>query len=402
MLDEMEISTGTPRPATTAVHAGELAARPFGRPVAQPIFQTTVFAFDDLESLDTTIEQPGEGWFYYRYASPNRVAFEEALAKLENAEAAVAAGSGMGAIFAALTAVLKSGEHIVADSKIYGGSYSLFTEGLPRFGITTTFVDFSDLEQVRQAIRPETRVLYFETLTNPLLQVTDLEGVVKIAREHNLLTYVDATFSTPVICRPLEWGVDLVLHASTKYIGGHSDALGGIVAGRKELVAAIQKVSLIMGLSQGPFDAWLNVRSLKTLPLRMTAHSRNAQTVAEWLQKQPQVSRVYFPGLPEHPQAALARRLMPEGLFGGMLSFEIGGGRQAVNNFIKSLKNIPLVPSLADVTTTISHPASTSHRMLTPEQRVATGITDGLLRLSVGIEDVADIIEDLGQAFSKL
>lgn len=401
MLDEIEAQAAL-RPATKAVHAGEIADRTFGRPVTQPIYPTTVFSFKDLDELDTTVEQPGEGWYYYRYGSPNRLAFEQAMAQLENAEAALATGSGMGAIFAALSAVLRTGDHIVADSNIYGGSYSLFVEAFPRFGITTTLVDFADLEQVRQAIRPETRVLYFETLTNPLLQVTDLEAAVALAREHNLLTFVDATFSTPIVCRPLEWGADVVLHATTKYIGGHSDALGGIVAGSKELVAATTKMASTVGLAQSSFDAWLNVRSLKTLPLRMTAHSRNALAVARWLENHSKVKRVLYPGLASHAQHKVAQRLMPEGLYGGMLSFEVNGGRDFVNQFIRNLKQIPLVPSLADVMTTFSHPASTSHRMLTAEQRKSFGITEGLLRLSVGVEDVNDILEDLDQAFSKV
>jgi cystathionine gamma-synthase len=398
MLEEIEASATAPGATTTAVRAGELPARPLSRPVSQPIYQTTVHAFDSLEALDRAIENPDEGWFYYRYSSPNSVAFAQAMAALEKAEAATTAGSGMGAIFAALTVALKSGEHIVADAKIYGGSYALFVETLPRMGINTTFVDFGDLDAVRQAIRPETRVLFFETITNPTMQVSDLEAVVRLAKENNLLTYVDATFSTPIVCRPCEWGVDIVLHATTKYIGGHSDALGGIAAGRRDLIEATHRATLVMGLTQSPLDGWLNVRSLKTLPLRMTAHSRNAQTVAEWLQSQPRVTRVLYPGLVEHPQHNLARHLMPEGLYGGMLSFEIEGGREAVSRFIRQLQHIPLVPSLADVTTTISHPASTSHRMLTPEQRAAAGIGDGLLRLSTGIEDVADIIADLEQA----
>ncbi len=403
MLEEIEQGYPTKRhPATEATHAGEIAERRGSYPVAQPIYQTTVYGFKSLEDLEKVNEHPADGWFYYRYESPNSAAFDHAMAALEGAEAATTAGSGMGAIFAALSGALKAGDHIIADEKIYGGTFSLLVDQLPKFGIETTFVDVTDELAVRAARRPTSRILYFETITNPLLHVTDLEGLARLARDLELLSFVDATFSTPVICRPVEWGIDIVMHATTKYIGGHSDALGGIVAGRQELVAAAKLAGKLMGLTQSPFDAWLNVRSLKTLPVRMAAHSKNAQILAEWLEKQPAVRRVLYPGLASHPQHALARKYMPDGQFGGMLSFELDGGRPAVSKFIRSLHDIPLVPSLADVTTTISYPTSTSHRMLSPSQRLAVGVTDDLLRLSVGIEQVEDLIEDIEQALHEL
>jgi cystathionine gamma-synthase len=404
MTKEMELPglESTHRPATEAAHAGEIASRDLGTSVAQPIYQTTVHAFKSLQELDRVQTNPEEGWFYYRNASPNRTAFETTLARLEGAEAAVAAGSGMGAIFIALSAVLKSGDHVIADEKIYGGTFALLTQQLPKFGIETTFVNTADELAVRAAVRPTTRVLYFETLTNPTLQVSDLPALADLARELNLYSFVDATFSTPVVCRPLLWGVDLVMHASTKYIGGHSDAFGGIVAGRADLVKAADLAGRFMGVTQGAFDAWLNVRSLKTLPLRMTAHSQNAQKVAEWLEKQPGVQNVLYPGLPSHPQHELAKKLMPDGLYGGMLAFELGAGPKALDTFIGALKVVQLVPSLADVTTTLSHPALTSHRAMSPAQRANIGARDELLRLSVGIEDIADILDDFEQAFRRL
>lgn len=403
MLNEMDpASLETHRLATEAAHAGEIAERDLSRSVAQPIYQTTVHAFKSLDDLELVQTDPDSGWFYYRNASPNRTAFETAMARLEGAEAASAAGSGMGAIFTALMAVLKQGDHIIADEKIYGGTFALLTQQLPKFGIETTLVNTADELAVRAAVRPTTRVLYFETLTNPTLQVSDIPALADLARSLNLYSYVDATFSTPVICRPLQWGADVVMHASTKYIGGHSDALGGILAGRADIVQAANLAGRVMGVTQGPFDAWLNVRSLKTLPLRMQAHSRNAQLVAEWLEKQPGVGKVMYPGLPSHPQHELAKKLMPDGMFGGMLGFEVAAGPQALNPFIKALKVIQLVPSLADVTTTLSHPAITSHRAFSAAQRASTGVKDELLRLSVGIEDPADILEDLEQAFRQL
>ncbi len=404
MLNEMDPASlqGTHRPATEAAHAGEIAPRDLGTSVAQPIYQTTVHSFKSLKELDRVQTNPDEGWFYYRNASPNRTAFETTMARLEEAEAAVAAGSGMGAIFIALSAVLKSGDHIIADEKIYGGTFGLLTQQLPKFGIETTLVNTADELAVRAARRPTTRVLYFETLTNPTMQVSDVPALADLARQLNLYSFVDATFSTPVVCRPLQWGADIVLHASTKYIGGHSDAFGGIVAGRADIVKAADLAGRMMGVTQGAFDAWLNVRSLKTLPLRMTAHSQNALKVAEWLEKQPAVGKVLYPGLPSHPQHELARKLMPTGLYGGMLAFELAGGPQALDPFIGALKVVQLVPSLADVTTTLSHPGLTSHRSLSAEQRANIGVKDELLRLSVGIEDLADILDDFEQAFRQL
>ena len=399
MSDKLEPDYPTHRRAATeAVHAGELPARQGSLPLAQPLYQTTVFSFDSLESLDAASVNPEEGWSYYRQETPNAVAFSNAMAALEGAEAATSAGSGMGAIFAALSAVLTAGDHIIADEKIYGGTFALLTQQMPRFGIETTLVDTSDELAVRAAKRATTRILYSETISNPLVAVTDIEDFVRLARELELISFIDATFSTPVLSRPIEWGVDVVLHASTKYIGGHSDALGGIVAGRRDIIDKVKNAAKIIGLSQSPFDAWMNVRSLKTLPLRMAAHSRNAQALADWLAEQSATVRVVYPGLASHPQHEIAKKYMPDGLYGGMLAFELAGGHKAASRFVRSMKTIKLAPSLADVMTTISHPASTSHRMLSPVQRAALGVNDALLRLSVGIEDVHDLIEDLDQA----
>jgi len=384
-----------------AVHAGEVNVASNSRPISQPIYQTTVYGFDTLEMVDAVISQASEGYVYYRLGTPNQTAVEQAMARLEGGEAAYAASSGMAAIFSALSAVLQQGDHLIADKRIYGSTYGLLTTYFPRYGVETTFVDVSDSGAIRAAVRPTTRVLYFETVGNPMLQVADLEKLAELGRELGLLTFVDSTFSSPAVVRPLEWGCDVVLHATTKYIGGHSDALGGVVVGKTDFIASARQTGGMVGMAQGPFDSWLNVRSLKTLPLRMAAHSHNALQVARWLEGRGHLHRVIYPGLWSHPQYELAMRQMPDGC-GGMLSFELLGGLPAVSRFIKGLKLIPFAPSLADVTTTISHPVTTSHRPFPPEERAALGITDGLLRLSVGIEDVNDIIEDLDNAFRNL
>ncbi len=323
------------------------------------------------------------------------------LAQLEGAEASAVAGSGMAALFAAFSAVVKAGDHIIADRSLYGGTYTLLTRQLSRFGIETSFVDLDDADAIRKAHRPATKILHAETLSNPLIRVGNLPQLAKIAHSLGLVFTVDATFSSPALCRPSDWGADLVMHATTKYVGGHSDALGGIVSGRRDLIEAARDVMKVTGLTLGSFDAWLNLRSLKTLALRMKQHSENALALAQWLEQQPQIAQVIYPGLPNHPNHSLASRLMPSHQFGGMLSFDLHGGRSAASALVKRLQLIRLAPSLADVITTISHPASNSHRMLTPQQRQEAGIGDGLLRLSVGLENPQDLITDLAQALDE-
>jgi len=387
---------------TIAVHSGDWAVKHPGRPGAMPIYQTTAFAFDNLEDVEGVHSGELKGWMYYRVSNPNRSAFEEAFAQLEGAEMASATASGMGAIFAALITATGAGTHIISDKVIYGSTYGLLTQHLPRLGIETTFVDTSDPAAVRAAVRPNTKVLYFESISNPMIGIPDFASIANLGRELNLTTMVDGTFAPPYLVRPCELGIDVVMHATTKYIGGHSDALGGMMVGRKDFITQAASAAMMFGATLSPFDAWLNVRSLKTLPLRMQAHSRNARIVAEWLEEQAKVSKVYYPGLKSHPQHALAVRQFPKG-FGGMLSFELKDGNHAkASRFINALQHIPFMPSLADVSTTINYPASTSHRFIPYEERVALGITDGLLRLSVGIEDPSDIIRDLETAFAAL
>jgi cystathionine gamma-synthase len=383
---------------TQAARAGKNRYQSPSQPLAHPLYQSTVYTFDDLESMIQVVGEGEEGWYYYRMGSPNQIAFEQEMARLEGAQAALACGSGMGAITATLCGVLESGDHIIADKQIYGGTYTLLGEQLARFGIETTFVDVRNPAEIREAYRPgSSRILFFETITNPLMLVSDIPALTALAKELKMLSFVDATFSTPCVCRPMEYGADIVLHAATKYIGGHSDALGGVAAGKRSLIDQARHAATTLGLSVAPFDAWLNVRSLKTLPLRMAAHSRNALIVAEFLEKHPQVSQVYYPKLESHPQYEVAKRLMPNGA-GGMVAFELKGGLPQAIAFGKAIKGIRFAPSLADCSTTISHPASTSHKAFAPEERLSMGISDGMLRLSVGIEDPQDLINELEAA----
>ncbi|GGJ62616.1 trans-sulfuration enzyme family protein [Deinococcus aquiradiocola] len=379
---------------TLAARAGELATPSVTAPLVEAIYQSTVYAFPDLDALEAGMAGQADAYFYYRNATPNGTTLERAVAALEGTEAAACAASGMAAISAALLSVLGAGDHVVTDERVYGVTYALLRDELPRFGIEVSFVDALDLDAVRDAMRPNTRVLHVESLTNPLMTVADVPALAEIAHAHGALLSVDNTFASPAVFRPAEHGADLVTHSLSKYLSGHSTAFGGVVAGRADLVAAARLKLVRLGGTVSAFDAWMTMQGLKTLGLRMRAHSGNAQAIADVLQNHPRVKRVYHPGLESHPQFQLADRLYPDG-FGGMLSLEVEDAAQ----FVKRLAGrIPLAPSLADVVSTLSHPWSTSHRALSEDDRRRLGITPGLLRFSVGIEDISDLLEDLERA----
>jgi cystathionine gamma-synthase len=382
------------KPATLAARAGLEVNLGLGRPVNPAIHQATVYAFDSLEELERVYDgEPGH--IYYRNGHVNSGVLEETLAALEAGEACAVAASGMAAISSAFLALLRAGDHIVADRNVYGGTYALFTNDLPRLGITATLVDAQDPAALEAAIQPNTSLLHLESLSNPTLRVADLPALVAIGKRHGLTVSVDNTFASPALLRPLEHGADLVFHSLAKYIGGHGAVMGGAVVGDRDLVDAARGKLVHLGGTMSAFDAWLGLMGVKTLGLRMRAHSDNALEVARFLEGHKQVSTVHHPGLESHAQFDLAQPLFPRGT-GGMLSFELRGGLEAARAFIRRVAaRIPLAPSLADVSSTLSYPAGTSHRALTPEARAAIGVTDGLLRLSVGIEDVQDIIADL-------
>lgn len=385
----------TPYDLTTrAARAGE-EARPAGStPLVEPIYQSTVYAFPDLEALDRAMSGEEPASFYYRNGTPNAATLERALAGLEGTEAALVAASGMAAISAALLGVLKTGDHVVADARVYGVTYALLAEELPRLGIGVTFVDACDPAEVEAAFRDTTRVLHVESLTNPLLTVPDVPALAELAHARGALLSVDNTFASPAVFRPAEHGADLVTHSVSKYLGGHSAALGGVVCGRADLIARARTRLLRLGGTMSAFDAWMTLQGLKTLGLRMRAHSGNAQAVADVLVNHPRVRAVYHPGLSDHPQFHRAMELFPDG-FGGMLAAEI----EDAPAFVRALAGrIPLAPSLADVTTTLSWPWGTSHRPLPEGERRRLGITPELLRLSVGIEDIGDLLGDLEAA----
>jgi len=378
---------------TRCVHAG-VQPDPAHGAVMPPIYQTSTFAFRDI--CTTT------GYDYTRSSNPTRNALEEALTALEGGSGGVCTSTGTSAALVALQLV-DHGGHVIATRDCYGGTFRLLNHLARTAGLEVSYVDLSDLAAFRAAIRPSTRLVWVETPSNPLLNVTDIAAVSAIARERGLLTVVDNTFLSPILQRPFEHGADLVVHSTTKYLNGHSDVVGGAVIagpGREVLADRVFALGNVLGVSQAPLDCFLVLRGLKTLELRVRQHERNARRVADWLAAHPAVSAVFYPGLPSHPQHALARR-QQDG-FGGMVTFRLAGGVPAVETVLRALRLFTVAESLGGVESLVCHPASMTHASMTPEARRAAGISDDLVRLSVGVEDEADLLADLAQAFAAL
>lgn len=371
------------------------------RPLVAPIYQTSVFDVESLELVDELYEGRAQGYIYSRDANPNVAILEQVMARLEGGEDAVACASGMAAIGMTLLALLKAGDHVVAASELYGGTSTLLQRHLTRYSVTTELVDITDLDAVQRALSRRPALLFVESISNPLLKVTDLEAIGEMAQRSGARLVVDNTLATPLLLRPLGLGADVVIHSATKFLGGHSDVTGGVTVASAGLAASIRQAVRLWGATLDPFAAWLTVRGVRTLSLRMERACANALEVARFLSDQPAVKQVFYPGLPGHPQHSLASRLLNGG-FGSMVSFELSGGGEAASAFVKSVKLVRFAPSLGDTRTTLSHPARTSHRSLSPEERQAAGIGDGLVRLSCGIEAASDIIGDMEQALKAL
>jgi cystathionine beta-lyase/cystathionine gamma-synthase len=363
-------------------------------PLVPPLYQSSVYTLPDLDAYDRIMNAEEPGYTYARDAHPNSRALAERLAEVEGAQWGVVCGSGMAAISAILLSLVQKGERIVASNRLYGRTTQLLNQELPRFGVQTTFVDTGDVEQVRRALETPARVLFVETMSNPMLRLSDVQAFAPLAKERGCPFVVDNTFATPALVRPLDLGADIVMESLTKMIGGHSDVTLGVACGRGDLLPQISQVVSIWGLASNPFDCWLAERGLATLPLRMRAATSNAAALADWLPEQRGVTRVIYPGRPDHPDHALARRLLPNG-YGNMLCFELEGGRDAVNRFMRKATGIPFSPSLGNVTTTCSHPGTTSHRYVSPAEKARQGISDGLIRLSVGVEDLEQIQKEM-------
>lgn len=367
-------------------------------PLATPIFQTSTFVFDNTEQGARRFRGDESGYIYTRLGNPNANQLGEKIAVLENGEAGMVMSSGMGAITTVVWTALKAGDHLLADDALYGCTFSYFTHGLTRFGVEVTLVDFQDIDAVKANLRENTKVVYFETPTNPNLKLVDITAISEIAHKHNpdIKVIIDNTFCTPYLQRPLDMGADVVIHSATKYLNGHGDVIAGMAAGKVDFITECSMFGLkdMTGAVIGPFEAFLINRGLKTLDIRVKKHCESALEIAKYLENHPMVKRVYYPGLKSHPQHELALKQMKNG-FGGIIAFELNATKDESERFINALKLCTLAVSLGDAETLIEHPASMTHSTYTPEALEAAGISESLIRLSVGLEDVEDIIDDL-------
>ncbi len=378
--------------ASLAVRAGQV--RTLEGEHAEPIFPTSSYVFQSAAQAAARFSEQEPGNIYSRFTNPTVRTFQERLAALEGGESCIATASGMAAILATCLTLLKSGDHIVCAYGVFGSTVSLFNNYLRKFGIDTTFVPLTDTTAWAAAIRPETKLFYLETPSNPLMELADIRELADLAHAHDCVLVVDNCFCTPALQQPLKLGADLVIHSATKYLDGQGRCVGGAVVGDAQRVGKDIYVFLrTAGPTMSPFNAWVFLKGLETLPLRMRAHSESALQLARWLEEQAAVSRVSYPGLPSHPQHALART--QQSGFGGIVSFEVHGGREAAWRIIDATRMISITANLGDAKTTITHPATTTHGRLSQQERDSAGIREGLLRISVGLEEVADIKADL-------
>jgi len=386
---------------TTIIHAGQ-TPDPLTGALSTPIYQTSTFVFENAEQGAARFALEEEGFIYTRLGNPTQQALEIKMAALEGAEAAIAVASGMTAIAASLWTLCGSGDHIIATDTLYGCTHALLSHSMPKFGIEVTFVNATDPENIRRAMQPNTKVVYIETPANPTLAIIDIAETSKLVHAYSAKLVVDNTFMSPYCQRPLELGADVVVHSATKYINGHGDVVAGVALGKKDFINEVRFVGVkdITGGCISPFNAWLTLRGLKTLGVRMERHCKNAMQVAQYLENHQKVKKVYYPGLKNHPQHQLAITQMSN--FGAMISFEVIGGVAAGRLVMNNVTLCALAVSLGDTETLIQHPASMTHSPIAREERLKAGISDGLIRLSVGLEDPEDIIRDLEQALALI
>jgi len=370
------------------------------RPLTAPIYQTNVYVFEDMDTVESVWEHKKPGFVYGRYGTANHTMLEDLVAALEGAEAAVACASGMGATTALLFGLFERGDHVVAARDLYGTTAAfLLDEGL-RLGIATDFVDATDAAGILAALRDDTRAVFVEAISNPLLRLVDLPAIAGELGRRGIELIVDASMASPAVLRPIEHGASIVMHSLTKFISGHGDVTGGLVLGRADAMARVRDAMIRAGTNLGPFDAWLATRGARTLAVRLERQSASALALAAFLERHPAVARVYHPGLPSHPQHALARRLMPR-IQGAMLSLDLRGGALAVEGLMTRARLSEFAPSFGDVATTWTYPTRTSHRRVSAEEQAAMGIGPGLVRVSVGLEDVNDLMADFDQALGR-
>ena len=385
---------------TKVVHGGQEPDLVTGA-LAPPIYQTSTFAFKDAEHGARLFRGEEEGYIYTRVGNPTIDLLAKKIALLESAEAGAIFASGLAAIFSTIIALVGSGDNVISDDTIYGGTYSQFTQVLSRLGISVTFLDATNLPKVEDTIKENTKLIFTETPANPTLKIIDIARCAEIAHKHKISLVVDNTFATPCLQRPIEFGADIVVHSLTKYLGGHGDLIGGVTVGGEEFIGELKaNTAGNLGATISPFNAWLTLRGLKTLSIRMERHSTNAMEIAEFLQSHPKVEKVYYPGLRSHPGHELAKRQMNG--FGGMLGFDVKGDREAGKILMDAVKLCTLAVSLGDADTLIEHPASMTHSTYSEEECSKVGIKPGFVRISVGIENAKDIIADLDQALRAI
>lgn len=383
---------------TQCIHGPEKPNDPHGA-LSAPLYQTSTFSFANAAQGAARFAGEEHGFIYTRLGNPTTQELEQKVAQLENCEAAAATATGMGAVSASVLSFLQQGDHLVASSALYGCTFAFFAHMLPRFGIEVTFVDMTNEAELRGAVKANSKMIFAETPINPTMAVLDLSLIADVAKQHQLISVIDNTFLTPLLQQPTSFGIDIVVHSATKYLNGHGDVVAGLVCGTEEHINLIKMTVLKdIGATISPHDAWLINRGLKTLAVRMERHCASAQVVAEYLEQHPLVSQVYYPGLKSHPGHQFIGSQMKAA--GGVIAFEIKGSLEDGETFINNTQLCTLAVSLGDAETLIQHPASMTHSPYTPEERAAAGISDGLIRLSVGLEDVNDIINDLKTAFT--
>jgi len=386
--------------ATQCIHGPNKANDPHGA-LSAPLYQTSTFAFENAAQGAARFAGEEPGFIYTRLGNPTTQELEEKVAQLENCEAAAATATGMGAVSASVLSFLSHGDHLIASSALYGCTFAFFAHMLPRFGIEVTFVDMTDKAALDDAVKPNSKMIFAETPINPTMAVLDLALISSVAKQHGLVSVIDNTFLTPLLQKPKDFGIDIIVHSATKYLNGHGDVVAGLVCASHEYINLIKMTVLKdIGATISPHDAWLINRGLKTLSVRMQRHCESAQAVAEFLEKHSLVKKVYYPGLKSHQGYQFIGKQMKAA--GGVIAFELKGTLEAGETFINNTQLCTLAVSLGDAETLIQHPASMTHSPYTPEERAAAGISDGLIRISVGLEDVNDIISDLELAFSSL